>query len=147
MLQRLIFILLVLIPIANSAQSIAWGTPEYKRIVKEDCEGPIFTKSEELPTFSISKEAFEDSLTLYLKSNQAFDSNAKFSLGFLLTKRSQIHDLSTLGGPVPKEGFIKAFLHLSKLWKPAKQNNHEVCSYVKCAIEVKQDRLTVTVSQ
>jgi hypothetical protein len=146
MLQRLIFIVLVLIPILSSAQSKEWGSPEYKRIVKEDCEGKIFTKSEELPTFNISKEAFEDSLTLYLKWNQAFDPNAKFSLAFLLTKKSKILELSPFRGS-PKESFIKAFLHFSRLWKPAKQNNHEVCAYVKCDIEVNQDRLIVTVFQ
>ena len=146
MFQRLIFILLVLIPTLNYAQSIQHGSPEYKRIVKEDCDGKIFTKSEELPTFNISKEAFEDSLTVYLKSNQAFDPNAKFSLAFLLTKKSQILELSPFRGS-PKDSFIKAFLHFSRLWKPARQNSHEVCAYVKCDIEVNQDRVIVTVFQ
>lgn len=147
MLQRLFLILWVLIPFVVSAQSIQHGTPEYERIVKDDCDGKIFTKSEELPSFKISKQAFEDSLTLYLKANQAFEANAKYSLQFVLTRESHILDLQKLRGAVPSPGVIKAFLQSSKLWFPAKQNGREVCAFVKCNVEVKEERLSVRIFQ
>lgn len=109
MLQRLICILLVLIPFFGSAQGIKPGTPEYERMFKDDCEGKIFTKSQELPTFKISKQAFEDSLTLYLKANQAFDTTAKFSLFFLLTKKSKILELGGFGPSHHGQAFMRAF--------------------------------------
>lgn len=146
MLQRLISILLVLIPVLGTAQSITRGNPEYEGIVKNDCQ-PVFTKTEELPTFKISKQAFEDSLTVYLKANHAFNTRGKFTLQFLLTRKSQILDLTPIRGSLPNDIFTKAFLHYSKLWLPAKQNYREVCAFVKCAIQIKQEKLIVKVYQ
>ena len=146
MLQRLISIWLILIPALGTGQSINRGNPEYDEIVKNDCQR-VFTRTEVLPTFKISKQAFEDSLTGYLRANHAFKTRGKFTLQFLLTKKSQILDLTRTHGSLPNDVFTKAFLHYSKLWLPAKQNYHEVCAFVKCTVQIKQDRLTVTVFQ
>jgi hypothetical protein len=138
MLQRLVFILLVLAPMLVAGQSSPAD--------RSDCD-KTFTKSEELPSLKVSKQAFEDSLTACLKANQAFDAGGKFVLQFVLTKESRMLELEKIGGSNPTPGFMKCFGQFSQLWVPAVQNKRPVCAYVKCEIEVKQDRLSVRIFQ
>ena len=117
-------------------------------IIANDCDGKMFTRVEELPSFKISKTAFEDTLSLYLKANNAFYTNKKFTFLFVLTTRSQILDLVYLPGNAPEENTLyAAFLNHSRFWVPAKQNGHLVCAYVKCDLEFKDNRLSVRIFQ
>lgn len=137
MLQRLVFALVLLGPVLASAQ------------VSSDtaCGGQVFTKYEELASLKVSKQVFEDSLTACLKANQAFDSGRKFVVQFVLTRESRILELGKISGSVPNSDFMKCFEQLSQLWVPAVQNKRPVCAYVKCEIDVKQDRLSVRIFQ
>jgi hypothetical protein len=142
---RLISFILVLSTASASGQSIASSNERHRPIIKDSCEGIVFTMYEESASFKIPKEAFEDSLTLYLKANNAFDTSDKFIVHFLLTKHSKILDVRSMGRSIPGTSFMKGFLHFSQLWQPAKQNKRAVCAYVSCLVEVKQDKVSITI--
>ena len=123
------------------------NTPAYKQIMESDCGEVLFSKYEQLPSFKISKEAFEDSMTVYLKANNAFDPTMKFQGQFILTKKSQILDFGRFRGSVPPSHFQAGLLRFSKLWLPARNNDVEICAIVRTEFEVKDDRLIVTLVQ
>lgn len=146
-MQRIILLLFILMPLLHYGQTVEWGTPEHSRIINEDCDGKTFKKYEQLATFNIPKQAFEDSLTSALKLRNAFTDSTTHFFGFLLTKKSRMLSFYAVKKPFPKPEFMEAFLSLSYLWEPPKQNGLEVCGYVKCEVIVKNGHLTVTVSQ
>jgi hypothetical protein len=142
---RLISFILLLSTASASAQSIASGFDRHRQDIKDSCEGMVFTRYEESASFKISKEVLEDSLTIYLKANNAIDTSDKFIVQFLLTKQSQILDVHSMGRSIPSSSFMKGFLHFSQLWQPAKQNKRAICAYVMCMVEVKQDKVSITI--
>ena len=142
---RLICFLLVISTASVSAQSIASRYDRHRQIIKDSCEGNVFIRYEESASFKISKEAFEDSLTVYLKASNAFDTSDKFIMHFLLTKQSKILDVQSRGRSIPSASFMKGFLHFSSLWQPAKQNKRAICAYVVCVVEAKQGKVKITI--
>ena len=142
---RLICFLMIISTAPVSAQSIASSYDRHRQIIKDSCEGIVFTRYEESASFKISKEAFEDSLTVYLKEHNAFDTSDKFMMHFLLTKQSKILDVQSRGRSIPSASFMKGFLNFSSLWQPARQNKRAICAYVVCLIEAKQGKVSITI--
>ena len=145
MIQKAVFIILALTPFVSSSQSIKSGTQAYDQIMEADCDTKLFTKYEERASFKVSKEALEDSITVYLKAHNAWKDKRKFRAQFILTKKSHIVDFERYRGDLEISDVEKAVLRYSELWLPARTNNLEICAYVKCEFEAKGDRLTVTV--
>ena len=148
MIKNILFALIVLIPTCLSAQSTSYNDATAKKRIESECDGKMFTRVEQLPSFKISKQAFEDTLSQYLKSKNAFYTNKKITFMFVLTKRAEMLELEYISGNTPKENTLsQAFLYYSRLWLPPIQNGHPVCAYVKCDLEFKDDKLSVRVFQ
>ena len=83
-------------------------------------------------------------MTVYLKANNVFDPTMKFQGRFILTKKSHILDFGTVRGAVSSSQFQTGMLRFSKLWRPARNNDVEICAVVSYEFEVNDDRLTIT---
>jgi len=128
------------------AQNLPGNDPALKQKFQHDCGGKIFTKVETLPSFKISKKAFEDSLTSFLKGQNAFSFNRKFKFRFIVTSKSEIFNLEKEEGNINNENFTKeAIMKFSYFWLPAKQNGNIVCYCVRLELEIKSKKLHVVI--
>ncbi len=144
MYALLVFLLRSLLP----AQSQGNRDVTRERFIKRACSGEIFTRTEELPKFIIEKKDYEDSVASWLKRNDAFPKNKKIAASFVLTKESQLIDLTIVSGnPGKPDIFKQAILYFSELWVPALQHGHLVCSVVKLEMIFTANKLTVLIKQ
>jgi len=148
MLKHNIFLLIVLLPTCLFSQSSLWSNVSAsKKIMQDDCD-KIFTHVEILPSLKISNEAFEDTLTSYLKAKKAFFKDNKIRFKFVVTNQSKIFDLITDSGDIKEEMIVReAIENFSNLWVPAKQNGHIVCAYVRLEIDIVDDKLHIGITQ
>jgi len=148
MLKHNIFLLIVLLPTCLFSQSSLWSSvAASKKIMQDDCD-KIFTRVEILPSLKISNEAFEDTLTSYLKAKNAFFKDNKIRFKFVVTNQSKIFDLITDSGDIKEETTVReAIENFSNLWVPAKQNGHIVCAYVRLEIDIVDDNLHIGITQ
>lgn len=102
-----------------------------------------------MPSLKISKEAFADSLKVYLKSKNVIIKYSLIPFRFFLTTHSQIHKLNALNKKPSPDHFIlrDAILHFSDLWKPAVQNSRPDCAYVFIQMEFRDDKINVIINQ
>ena len=148
MRTKLLFILIAFLPTSLIGQSIAKNDSSYQRIVQEECDDRVYTKMEVLPSLKIKKEAFEDTLASYLKAKMTFEGSSVVKYRFVVTTNSHILDIQKESGDVANEIIVKeAMVYLSDLWLPAKQNNHNVCAYVRIEIFFQKDKLKVFISK
>jgi hypothetical protein len=140
--------LLLSLPLLSFSQSISWGDSAYKSIVKNECEGKTFTRTEQLPALSIPEAAFADTLKAYLGSN-SFSSNGQATYSFLLTKTGQLIDLNIISGnrDSTATAIYRAINHFSHFWLPAVQNSYKVCSYTKCEVKWKDGNINIRIFQ
>jgi hypothetical protein len=83
--EKIISFIVIIFPLFVSAQFSA--DPKENQIINDECGDIVFTSTETLPTFSPSKDVFEDSISAYLKSENAFKKNKTVLLKFILTKK------------------------------------------------------------
>lgn len=103
---------------------------------------------EVLPSVNIKKEAFEDTLASYLKAKKFFEKNRSVKYRFVVTTNSHIIDIQKESGNLANEIIVKeAIVSFSYLWNPAKQNNHNVCAYVRMEIFFQKEALKVFISR
>jgi hypothetical protein len=140
---------LLLFPTLLFAQTIIYSDLATSQRKKQtQCGNRIFTKSEEMPSLKISKEAFEDSLMTKLKSNGISISNGRINYKFIVTTQSEIVDV-TVDSPDPTKNkkLSDTIEQLAGLWNPAKQNSFPVCAYAKLEIIFTDSKLKVDISQ
>jgi hypothetical protein len=109
---------------------------------------PIFTKVEILPALKVSNEAFGDTLTAALNTKHFPLQDEEITYKFVLTDKSKIEDLAAESQNVPNERTLKeTILQLAYLWKPATQNGHEVCAYVRLHLKFVNNKVNIEISQ
>ena len=100
------------------------------------CE-KLFIKVEVLPDFKNGQNAFEDSLTLYLKRNKIDINDGRAVFEFTVTVYGEVRNLYRLDNTLDYADKIKeALLTIPNLWIPAMQNGHIVCSSIKLRVDV-----------
>ena len=132
---KFFLILVYFFPIVVCAQV------KYQDSNTDDCDGnTIFTIAEVMPTPLIEKKLFEDSLTQYLKSKNAFPSSGEqISFIIFVNKKGEIFYYK---GDDAKHGEILNYIFSHQpIWNNAKQNGHNVCSYARMRIIVTNDKL------
>ena len=116
--------------------------------MQNDCDDKIFTKVEHIAYLNVSTSDFEDTLISFLKLKKAIREGDKIKFKFIVTTHSQIFDISKEYGEIKKEEIVKeALLKFSSFWKPAIQNGHNVCSYVRLEISFQDKRLLIDITQ
>jgi hypothetical protein len=109
---------------------------------------PIFTKVEILPTLKLSHQAFGDTLTAALKTKNFPLKDDEVTYKFVLTDKSKIQDLVAESGNILNERTLKeTILQLEYLWKPATQNGHEVCAYVRLHLKFLNNKVAIEITQ
>ncbi|MEP7107396.1 MAG: hypothetical protein ABI760_05425 [Ferruginibacter sp.] len=142
-----VFLLGLFFPPFLSAQVSPSNQRETDNTIEKTCEGPIFTATEQLPSLTITKEAFEDTLASTLKSKNVYVKDKMIRFKFILTKDSQILDLNAFTkGEIPAELYeiIRTF---SRLWRPARQMGKIVCAYIFLDINFSEDKLSIIIWQ
>jgi hypothetical protein len=148
MLKKIGTLFLFLLPTVLFAQTIIYSDANSQRKKQTQCDNRIFTKSEEMPSLKISKEAFEDTLAVRLKSNGISISNGTIKYRFIVTTQSEIVDITVDSGDESKNKKLSAIiLDLEDLWNPAKQNSFPVCAYVNVEVRFIDTKLKVNLSQ
>src|SRR5687767_5698625 len=111
MIKNILFVLIILVPACLSAQPGSSDVSTTEKIIERECDGKMFTKVEHLPSFKISKQAFEDTLSQYLKARNAFYPNKKITFMFILTTSAQMLELEYISRNGPTEHTLpQAFL-------------------------------------
>lgn len=147
MITRLLFLLLFNLPTFILAQS-SLPDPKSAKVIEKECGDGVFTIVEELPSLTVAKESFEDTLATALRASQFPMVKDKIVYRFLVTKQAQILDLTVDSGRVPEQKILKeTILRYAALWTPAKQSGHPVCAYVRLKIKFTNDKLTVDIRQ
>lgn len=120
--------------------------------VYKGCDGKFFTRVETLPDFKKGKAAFEDTLTTYLKKQNAFPKSGSISYVFIVTTESKVTDLKDVGDASKAEDagkyeaqIEKALTSIPGMWLPAKQNDRSVCAYVGLIIGFSENVLTAKI--
>ena len=149
MLKKLHCIFFLFIPTLIFAQSSYLSDSAFHKIIEKDCDDKEFTKTEVLPSLKISREAYGDSIKLYLNSRNIIIGNRLAIFKFFLTKDCQIlHIKGMIPSPPPNLEFVRdAILHFSDLWNPAVQNSHIVCSYITLQLEFRDDKINISIFQ
>jgi len=144
-----VFLLILFFPIATYSQSPISADSANKIILNGgNCSDRIYTKVEKPPSLTIPKQAFEDTLTKYLKSKGAFYNNEVVKYKFVVTCHAEIKDIQPISGSSSDEHALKqAILNFSRLWLPARQNDFIVNSYVSLEIDTREGKLNVAISQ
>lgn len=140
---------LFLFPAVLFAQTIIYSDVAASQRKKQtQCDNRIFTKSEEMPSLKISKEAFEDSLMAKLKSNGILISNGRINYKFIVTTQSEIVDISVDSpDPTKNKKLSDTIEQLAGLLNPAKQNSFTVCAYAKLEVIFTDSKLKVNIFQ
>lgn len=137
MIKKLLLILTFIFP------AFLFGQSEFSH-----CEN-VFTKVEHLPSLKIPNDVFQDTLSTMLKSKKfPLKKNNEITYRFIVTKQSQIDDLTIESGDVPKENILRAaILSLSDLWTPAMVNGYQVCAYVKFKLQFVDSKINIEIIQ
>jgi hypothetical protein len=139
---KYLFLLMIVFPyflLAQQASPVESAGMSAKPI---ECRDKIFKQVEQLPGFKISREAFQDSLLVYLKSKNATLPQQKYAFIFVLTAGSQVSELTSLQGSKGDEQVLyQAILDNAHLFIPAKQNGHPVCMYAKLGLDFKNKKI------
>jgi hypothetical protein len=149
MLNKFIYFLILLSPTPTFSQSYI-SSDSANRLINNggDCSDKTFIKIEKIPTLSIPKWAFEDSITSYLKSKNAYYNNETIRLRFVVTCHSEIKQMQKISGNSSNENEIqKAILKFSNLWLPGRQNGYITNSYVSLEMKIENDKLAISISQ
>jgi len=147
MIRKFILIVSLQLPTFVFSQTDIWSQ-KYKETFKNDCDHKVFDKVEEIPSLKVSREAYADSLTFFLREKMSQFRYQKFIFSCIVTSRSEIFNLRMLAGNFDDEGvFETAILNYSDLWLPARQNSHIVCSYVKLEMEFTKAKLNIRIYQ
>ena len=159
MSHKIIYFLILLSPIPAFSQSPI-SPPTYSqsyissdsanRLINNggDCSDRTFTKIEKIPSLSIPTLAFEDSITIYLKSKNAFYNNETIKFRFVVTCHSEIKRIQKISGNSSNENEMqKAILKFSNVWLPGRQNGYIDNSYVSMEMKIENDKLAISISQ
>lgn len=146
---RIALLLILVIPTFAFSQTYSSADSANQIILNGGpCSERTFIRVEKLPSLIISKEAFEDTLTSYLKSVDAFYKNKIVKFKFVVTCHSEILNLLSFQGFGSKEEAMRnAILKYSKLWLPGRQNNFIVNSYVTLEFEFNNGKLNIYIYQ
>jgi hypothetical protein len=159
MLNKIIFFLVVLFPTFTFSQrtvSLPVNSESYisadsaNKLINSGgaCSDRTFTKIEKLPSLSIPKSAFEDSITSYLKYKNNFYNIERIRFRFVVTCHSEVKEIQTESGNSSNQNEIqKAILRYSNVWIPGRQNGYIANSYVSLEIEIQNDKLAISISQ
>ena len=149
MLNKFIYFLILLSPAFAFSQSHISSDSANRRINNGgDCSDRTFTKIEKIPSISIPKRAFEDSIASYLKSEGAFYDSETIRFRFIVTCHSEIKQLEQIAGNSSNENEIKkAILKFSNLWLPGRQNGYIDNSYVSLEVNIDNDKLAISIYQ
>ncbi len=144
-MKKILLLPVIVLPLSVFSQDLLDNNQASKLLFQNECNGMVFTKIETLPSFKISKSAFEDSLTWFLKDRKAYV-NSRILLSFIVTKNGKIFNIKKLVGEGIRDQVLEESLQkFSDMWLPAKQNGNTACSYVKLWIEIKRKKLQVSV--
>ena len=143
------FLVIIFSPLITFSQSYISADSANKIILNGgDCSDITFTKVQKLPSLKISIQAFEDTLTEYLKSKGTFYNDVAVKYRFVVSCHSEIKNIQLISSSVSDEHALRqAILKFSTLWLPARQNNFIVNSYVSLDIDIKEDKLDISISQ
>jgi hypothetical protein len=145
MLKQSLLIVAVILPTYLFSQFS--DDPREEKLVKDECEDIVFTSVQQLPSLKPSKEVFEDSLTVYLKSIDKFEKNKTITFRFIVTKNSELVDIRKTSGEYSNEkDLINALSNLAGFWIPAQQHSHSVCAYFTCGLEFSNDKVKINMS-
>lgn len=140
---KYLFLMMTVFPNCLLAQQSSPFDKMGDEVTKIECGGIIFTKVERLPGFRISKEAFQDSLSMYLRSGNASVPEKKYTFLFVLTSRNQLFELTSLQGSQGGEPLLyQAILDNAHLFTPAKQNGNSVCMYAKLELDFRDKKIS-----
>lgn len=133
---KLLLLLITILPAVSFAQ-MSFADSTDKKIMREDCNDRVFTKTEIPPSLKKDIKSFEDTLTVFLKRTGLFSEGSNGTYQFILTKNADITGFKRISGNLQNEQPIGEFIRLcSFMWKPAIQNSYKVCSYVQLEIEI-----------
>jgi hypothetical protein len=147
---KIILLLVSVCPVFVFSQSYISADSANKIIMNGgDCDHRTFTRIETLPSIKISKQAFIDSISLYLKSNGTSLGDGTIKLLFVVDCHSKISNIQKLSGNISDAATLKAaVLKFSDFWLPGRQNNYIASSYVRLEMEFKNDILNnITIAQ
>ena len=150
MKYKIILLLLTVCPIFVFSQSYISADSANKIIMNGgDCDDRTFTKIETLPSLKISKQAFIDSISIYLKSNGVPIEDGTIKLLFVVDCHSKISNIQRLSGHNSDVSSLKnAVLKSSSFWLPGRQNSYIASSYVSLEMKFKNNTLTnIMISQ
>jgi hypothetical protein len=115
---------------------------------KECAGGRIFTKTEKMPSVKKGENRLADSLISFLRISGKSISSQKVTYRFVVTKNSQIADISFHEGSLPQEENLlikEALIKYQFMWQCAIQNGFKVCAYAKLEMDFSQDKLLLRV--
>jgi hypothetical protein len=145
MLKKCLLIIALIFPTFLFAQFS--DDPKEEKLVKDECGDIVFTSVQQFPSLKPSKEVFEDSLTVYLKSINKFEKNKTITFKFIVTKNSELVGIRKISGEYTNEkDLTDALSNLAGFWIPAQQHSHSVCAYATCELEFSSDKITINTS-
>lgn len=149
MLNKFIYLFILFSPVCTFSQTHISADSANKLINNGgDCSGRTFTKIEKIPSLSIPEEAYEDSISSYLKSKNAYFNNERITFAFVVTCHSEIKNLQKIKGNSSNENELKmAILKFSNFWLPGRQNGYIDNSYVKFELNFEDNKLSTTIFQ
>jgi hypothetical protein len=143
-MQHKIFLLLISVcPIFGYSQSHISADSANKIIMNGgDCSDRNYTRVQTLPSLNISKQAFIDSISAYLRETRRSIEDGTIKLSFLVDCHSQIRDMRIVWG---NTSYYTALAYVvgksSVFWLPASQNNYIVSCYVILSLGFKNNAL------
>jgi cytochrome b involved in lipid metabolism len=143
MRRRFYSILAILMPAISFSQAIDKDTT--KQILDSLCDGSkIFYRCEIPVDFKRGKNAMEDSLNNYLRTNNSELQNGKANFQLIVAKNGKVYDVKKQSGDIAGEtDIIKALQTTSDLWTIGLQNSFPICSYVRLEIECADNKINV----
>lgn len=145
--KHLILLLCCTLPHLVWAQSVRYYDSTAWEVVKAECDGHMFTKTEVLPSVKGGEKVLADSLINYFTS-QNTPIKGKATYGFLVTKAGAVVGIKKLAGALSDETIFKeALITYSAMWMPASQNKHLVCAVVLLEIEAKKEKILLKITQ
>jgi hypothetical protein len=114
-----------------------------------ECDGGrFFIRAEKMPSVKTGENRLADSLLSFLRISGKSISTKKVTYRFVVTKNSQIADISVHEGSLPQEENLlikEALIKYQFMWQCAIQNGFKVCAYTKLEIDFSQDKILLRV--
>ena len=111
--------------------------------VESQCD-KVFTRCEEPPSIKKGIAFYQKLLTNYLKEKKQFPTSGSAILTLIISNTGKVIEIKSRESTVNNiEGLVSAMETFSNVWRPGRQYNRVVCSYIRMKINVSRNKLKI----